>query len=307
MLAPRVIVAMITPFDQSGEVDFGAHRHNLELLMDRKVTGFLMAGSTGEGFYLEPGERQALVEESRQTVGDEPLLICGVTAESVRGALAQLQEAAAGGADAGLVVTPTSLIRDRTRLVEQHFAQLAAASPIPIMLYSVPPVTAYTYPLLPTVTSLGLDNVVGMKDSGGDVIRLQQIVSGVGGPMNSSRLPLTSSRPLLYNGSSRAISLAGLAGIYGAITASVNYATALVQRLVDEPQETNWHNETDTEVQNFLTEVAETVESEGIAGIKSAAGLAGMSPGFPRSPIHPASDEIRDRIEKVLQKYGLAQ
>ena len=126
--SPRSMPALITPFDRAGEIDLSAHRHNLGILSEKGVRGFLLAGSTGEGPYLEPGERYPLVHAARKTLGRRTHLICGVTAETTRLGLRLIAEAADGGADAVLVMTPTTLVRSRIQYVESFYVALADAA-----------------------------------------------------------------------------------------------------------------------------------------------------------------------------------
>ena len=109
---PRLMPALVTPFDAAGAIDFLAHAHNVAFMVDKGITGFLLGGPTGEGPYLEPGERRLLVEATRE-LADDALVLCGVAAQSNRQAPSQGEEAAAGGADAALVMTPTTLARTR--------------------------------------------------------------------------------------------------------------------------------------------------------------------------------------------------
>jgi 4-hydroxy-tetrahydrodipicolinate synthase len=133
-----MLPALVTPFTGTGNLDLSAHAANLTALNERGMTGFLLGGSTGEGPYLEDGERQALLETARSTLGNAPFLISGVVAESVRGAIRQIGEAVAGGADAVLVQTPTTLTRGREDYVVGYFKDVAKASDLPILIYSVP-------------------------------------------------------------------------------------------------------------------------------------------------------------------------
>ena len=87
---PRLMPALVTPFDRRGELDRAAHAHNVGTLAEMGIEGFLVAGSTGEGSLLEPGERIALVEGVRTTLGAKPFVIVGVWAESVRQAQQQI-------------------------------------------------------------------------------------------------------------------------------------------------------------------------------------------------------------------------
>lgn len=260
---PRVMPALITPFDGDEELDVAAHRHNVRFLSERHVAGFLVAGSTGEGPYLEAGERHALLAAARDELGDEPFLLCGIAAETLRQAAAQLGEAAAGGADAALVITPTTLVRGRHQLVEDHFAAVAAESSLPVLLYTVPPVTGYELPVEAVVRLAGNERVVGIKDSGGNPERIAEWV------------PATGTGFFTYCGASRAVSASMTAGAYGAITASANYAADLVTRAVDG----------DEEAQDELRVRAGAVEAAGVPGTKAAAERFGLRAGACRRPL----------------------
>jgi 4-hydroxy-tetrahydrodipicolinate synthase len=102
---PHLLPALVTPFDEDGEIDFKAHGHNLQELWRTGIRGFLIGGSTGEGPYLEPGERAGLLEIARKELGDEAYLSCGIAAETVRQAKRMIDEAA-GIADSVLVIPP---------------------------------------------------------------------------------------------------------------------------------------------------------------------------------------------------------
>ena len=173
---PYLLPALITPFDDAGEVDLDAHRFNLKTLNGQGINGFLIAGSTGEGPYLDPGERRSLVSSAREEL-PETYLMCGIAAETVRQAQAMISEAASGGADAALVITPTTLTRNRSQLVGGYYQQLADWSPLPLFLYSVPSVTAFELPEELVVELSQHPNIIGMKDSGGHPVRMQRLVA----------------------------------------------------------------------------------------------------------------------------------
>ncbi|MEN8235086.1 MAG: dihydrodipicolinate synthase family protein, partial [Actinomycetota bacterium] len=140
---PTTMPALITPFGRDDSIDTGAHRHNLALLTERGVRGFLIGGSTGQGPYLEPGERSVLVRTARDELGEAPFLLVGISAQSVRQAIRQIRELDGAGADAILVVTPTFLLRADHGLVISFFHAVADASTLPVFLYTVPAVTSY--------------------------------------------------------------------------------------------------------------------------------------------------------------------
>ena len=213
---PRTLPALVTAFDDDGELDERAHRSNVSTLADRGVRGFVLAGSTGEGPYFDPGEHLRLVAMTRDELGSAMPIVCGIAGESTRAALDQIREAVAGGADAVLVVTPTTLARGRSPAVVRHYELVADASPVPVLLYSVPAVTGYELPLEAVEAAAEHSNVIGMKDSGADVTRVDALGSLIGGGF------------VMYAGASRAVFDSMSRGASGAITASGNYASALV-------------------------------------------------------------------------------
>ncbi|MEX2623732.1 MAG: dihydrodipicolinate synthase family protein [Acidimicrobiia bacterium] len=283
--SPRSMPALITPFDRAGEIDLAAHRHNLGILSEKGIKGFLLAGSTGEGPYLEPGERYPLVSAARKTLGRRATVICGVAAETTRLALRLIAEAADGGADAVLVMTPTTLVRSRIQYVESFYLAVADASPVPVYLYTVPAVTAFSLPEASITRLAANPNIVGIKDSSGDPLRMQRL------------LPTVPPEFELFTGSSQALSQALGAGAYGAITASTNYLPELVQRIVRSAR----RNPVETRaLQAQLSAIAIEVESHGIPGVKVAAEIAGLRAGLPRLPLEPLAARLRRDIEALF-------
>ncbi len=287
---PHLLPALVTPFTRSGRLDLNAHRHNLGVLTERGIKGFLIGGSTGEGPYLEPGERHHLVTAARQELGTRSFLLAGVAAESLRVALAQAEEAAIAGADATLVLTPTSMVRGNHAAVAGFFAEVANQSPIPVFLYSVPAVTGYALPVEHAIELSRHPNIVGMKDSGGhpvDMARLaQETVDGF----------------VLMTGSSKAVSLCITAGAHGAITASSNYLAELVNEVVSLARRSP---RSATGQQSLLARLSTAVEAHRVPGVKAAAALTGLQPGYPRKPLRPLPKRDQERIKMVLGEAGI--
>jgi dihydrodipicolinate synthase/N-acetylneuraminate lyase len=279
--------ALVTPFDEAGDIDLDAHLHNVSWMISRGIDGLLIGGSTGEGPYLEPGERHTLVAVAREEA-DDAFIICGVSGESLREAETLAAEAAEAGADALLVVTPTSLARGRDDSVRRYYEALADIAELPVMLYSVPKVTAYELPVDVVKLVAGRVDIVGMKDSGGQPVRAQQIVAAAPDDF------------YLFAGASAALSLSAAGGAYGAITASANYAPGLVGDVVSTARRNLVKA---SEAQEKLTGLSALVEARGVAGVKLAAEVAGMQPGHARAPVWPLEDDqaasLRRRLEAM--------
>ncbi|MGB5166981.1 MAG: dihydrodipicolinate synthase family protein [Acidimicrobiia bacterium] len=273
---PRTMAALITPFDEHGSIDVAAHRHNLIQLTQWGLNGFLIGGSTGQGPYLEPGERGVLTATARDQLGSSAFLLTGISAQSVRQAEQQIAEAADAEADAVLVTTPTLLLRKNAELVESFYSVVADFSPLPVLGYSVPAVTGYELPVESAVKICAHPNVVGMKDSGGDPDRIGPILEG----MREGQY--------FFVGASRIVHEAFARGAYGSITASGNYAPELAAAARES-----------ADAQDRLSSIASNVEWHGLAGTYAAAGMVGLRTGTMRAPLIEMAAEQREAMRAV--------
>ncbi len=274
---PRVVPALITPFGDDGSIDTDAHRHNLTTLAGRGVEGFVLSGSTGQGPYLMPGERKTLISTARRALGAEPYLLCGVQAESVAQALAQGDEAAEGGADAMLVMTPTTLIRGDHEAVARFYRLLGDRAPLPVFLYSVPATTGYQIPVEVTIDLASHSNIAGIKDSGADADRVPPLAAAIDDGF------------VVMAGSSRVVNEFMLNGAHGAITSSANYAFDLIVDAV-----------TDDAAQQRLSGLAAAVEKFGLAGTYAAAEATGLIAGAMRLPLQPLDGVDRTAVAALV-------
>lgn len=283
MSYPRYLVALITPFDANGELHLDDHRHNVSTLSSAGIEGFVLGGSNGEGPYLEPGDRAALVAGARAAAPGAHLM-CGVMAETVRSALAQLEEVE--DADSLLVLTPTTLTRNRIDAVERYFTAIADAAHLPVALYSVPNTTAFNLPEDSVARLAEHPNIFGMKDSSGDPVRMQRLIAA------------TPPDFVLWSGSSQAMTLVITAGAHGSITGSGNYVPSLVletlTQAIEDPVRAR-------HLQAKLSAISQIVESRGIPAVKAASTMAGLRPGYPRAPLSPVTDDVEALILDALR------
>jgi 4-hydroxy-2-oxoglutarate aldolase len=275
---PHTMPALITPFGPDESINIDAHRHNVSVAASVGAQGVLLAGSTGEGPYLEADERAALVSSARGTAADL-VILCGISAETDRQAAPQIDEAAASGADAILVITPGTLVRGRTNLISDYYERIADLSPLPVFLYSNPVVTGYELPVEAVRYLAQHPDIVGMKDSGGDVARLDELAD------------VLTDGFVVYIGSSKKLAESTRRGAYGAITASANYAFSLVEGATSQ----------DEESQTTLTEVTSIVQQYGVPGTKYAAALAGMDEGRSRLPLESLDGQAKRIIAEAYE------
>jgi 4-hydroxy-2-oxoglutarate aldolase len=281
---PQALVAIITPFAEDLSVDLDAHRHNVSVLVSQGCTGFVIGGSTGEGPYLDPGERGSLVEATRSAAPDAAI-VCGINAESVRQAVRQIDEIANADADIALVATPTTLIRGMHALVEDFYRHVADSTPIPVLLYSNPSVVAYEIPTASVSALSGHPNIIGIKDSGGNPARFDEFAAAINAGF------------VVFSGASKTLRESAEHGATGAVTASANYAFDLVVEAI----------RGDAEAQAELTTLTSAIEPNGRAGTKYAAIAAGLIGGRLRPPLVPIDADARAGIDAVLDSRKRSQ
>lgn len=287
-----VFVPITTPFDPvTGDVDLVALRRNVRAYLEVPIQGLVLFGSTGEGVLLEAEERDRALAAVRAITPDGTPLIAAIRSESTRGAIRQAEAAAAGGAEAVLVAPPAYY---RPQLVPEalrrHFEAVADRSPLPVVLYQVPP--SYTAAELAggLVAELARHpNVVGIKDSAGDLRALGQLTSLANGGFRV----LVGNGPLIYAGLEM-----GAAGCVVAVSALVpQRAARLYERwTAEDPVGAGRAQERLTMVHRGV------VAAHGIPGIKAALEMVGYAGGDPRLPLLPLRAADRARVRELLER-----
>jgi 2-dehydro-3-deoxy-D-pentonate aldolase len=157
--------AMVTPFDERGEVDLGATEAVIERFIEAGVSGISPLGSTGEASHLTADERKRFAEEIVRIVGGRVPLVVGVGATGTRETVELARHAEEVGTDAVLVVSPFYWKVGEEGLF-QHFATVAESVDIPVMIYNLPMLTGIDLsPSLIGSLAGEYPNVVGIKDT----------------------------------------------------------------------------------------------------------------------------------------------
>ncbi len=171
-----IVTAMVTPFDERGELDTREAGRLARWLVERGNDGLVIAGSTGEGMTLDANERNALVSAVKEAVGTRATVIANVGTSDTRASCRAAREAQNAGADALLVVVPPYSKPTQSGMLA-HFGGVAEATPLPVIVYNIPGRTAAN--MLPE-TLLELHrrnrNVLGVKESSGDLKQIATIV-----------------------------------------------------------------------------------------------------------------------------------
>ncbi|XP_062989313.1 4-hydroxy-2-oxoglutarate aldolase, mitochondrial [Elgaria multicarinata webbii] len=284
---------LATPFTAQGEVDYKRLEENLHLYAGIPFRGVVVQGSNGEAPYLTQQERLEVVKQVHQAMPKEKLLLAGTGCESTQGTIELTAQMADKGADAALVVTPCYFRGSMTSAaLIHHYTQVADASPIPVILYSVPANTGLE---LPSEAVLGLaqhPNIVGIKDSGGNITRLGLLVHK------------TQHEDFQVLAGSAGFLLASyIVGATGGVCALANVLGTPVCQLEQLCHAGSWNEA--RELQHRLIEPNIAVTAKfGVPGLKQAMEWFGFKGGFCRAPLLPLSESQVMELRQDFSSNG---
>jgi 4-hydroxy-2-oxoglutarate aldolase len=286
MVITGIFPALTTPYEADGTVSLSGVRQNIARYNQTAIAGYVVLGSTGESVMLGSAEAESILVAAKEAAISEKLLIAGTGAESTAETVTRTRRAAALGYQLALVKTPyyyKPAYGAETYI--HHYRAVADASPIPILLYSVPIFTGITLET-PEILELSQHpNIVGIKDSSGVIQRVAEVV----GSAPAGFHVLTGGAAVLYPAL-----CVGARGAILALADALPEKCAELYHLVQSGQ----HDRART-LQLLLAQASKRILSEGsIAGLKYAMDLRGYQGGLPRPPLLPL------RAEK---KYGIAE
>ena len=184
-----VCAAMSSPFDDTGErLDDGRLRDHIESLIDAGVHGLVLCAGTGEFAFLSDEERDRMIGLGGEVVDSRVPVIAQTSAITTTGAIERTRKATDMGASAAMVLPPY-FEGPFERGVMFHYEKLAQAIDIPIVLYNIP--AASGVDITPDMYRqlMAMENIEYIKESTGDLIRLQKVV-GIGGHVLAGADPL---------------------------------------------------------------------------------------------------------------------
>jgi 4-hydroxy-2-oxoglutarate aldolase len=287
-----VFPPMATPFADD-EVDLAAVRANVERYMRTGLRGVLVLGSNGEAAFLDEDEAERVVDAAREAVPLDRVLLVGTGRQSTRATIAACRRAARAGADAVLVLTPFFFKgRMNAEAFIHHYRAVADQSPVPVLIYNFTNVTGVNITPDTVATLADHPNIIGMKDSNGDMAQLNDAVARTPGEFQV----LVGSAPTFF----AALSV----GAVGGILAVAGVIPDLCVKLYDLVQEKRYDEA--LALQRAITPLAVAVTAGfGVGGLKVALELVGYTGGAPRLPLLPPPDAAAPAIRAHLAKLGV--
>lgn len=296
MKVSGVYAPIATNFTDAGELDPAKYAENVVRFAASKLAGLVVLGTNGEFVALNEEEKLALVKTTREKMARPKLLIVGTEHESTRATIDFTKKSADLGADVALLLNPTYHKRDlTTEALETFFTDVADASPIPVMLYNMPANSGINLPSSMVLKLSAHPNIVGIKDSGANIVQIAEIIAGTGTDFSV----FAGSGSYLY----ATTLLGGVGGTLAVANVAPNFCASLFDACV------KGEIERARQMQFDLMPLNAAVTTRfGIGGLKAALDYVGLNGGQPRRPILPVKDADRKEIAWIVDalkaKYG---
>lgn len=284
----RVITAMVTPFDERGDLDLDAAVELAHWLVENGSEGLVLAGTTGESPTMTESEELVLFRSVREAVS-VPIL-AGTGSNSTASAVEHTKRASETGVDGILLVTPYYNRPSQEGLLA-HFRAVAAATQLPVVLYDIPVRTGRK---IATSTILELartvPNIVGLKDASGDPAETARLVAGAPAGFEVYSGDDAYTLPLLAVGAVGVISVAShwVGRQMGEMIEAFEKGDVATARRINAGLLESYDYETGDDAPNPVP-------------TKTLLSVLGLKVGACRPPMGPAPDGLAERARKVLE------
>jgi 4-hydroxy-tetrahydrodipicolinate synthase len=286
----RLITAMITPFTESGAVDFAKAAELAKHIVASGSDGLVITGTTGEGPTVTQDEKLELYRVTKRAVGSDKTIIAGTGNYSTAESIHLTREAEKCGVDGALLVVPYYNNPPQEGLY-QHFKAIAAATSLPCILYNVPSRSPRNLEASTLKRLSEVDNIVGVKEASGRLEQFNAVLAAVG------------DRLLVYSGNDTdTLTIMSLGG-YGVISVSAHLAGGRTKRMIealargDVAEASRLHFE-------LLPLVEALFWQPNPMPLKAAFNELGFHVGKPRLPLVELTEPEKERLRPVLRSVG---
>lgn len=285
----QVLTAMVTPFDQNGEIDFNAIRSLINYLISNGTDGLVVSGTTGESPTLSAEEKVALFQFVVEVAAGRVPVIAGTGSNNTRASISLTKLAEKSGVDGILLVTPYYNKPSQEGLY-QHFKAIAESTSLPVMLYNVPGRTVTNLAAETVVRLSDVPNIVAVKEASGNMDAIAEIIEKT--PSNFS----------LYSGDD-ALTLPILAiGGTGIISVASHIVGNEIQNMVRSFK--NGDLQAAAAAHRKLLPLMKALFTQpSPAPVKAALNLKGIKVGGVRLPLVPLTIKETSVLEEILSSF----
>ncbi len=287
----RLLTAMVTPFDDKGEVDYGQAKRLASALLASGSDGVVVVGTTGESPTLIRDEEIRLFTEVKSAIGQRGTIVAGTGSNNTAEALATTREAERIGVDACLLVVPYYNKPSQEGLY-QHFKTIAESTSLPCILYNVPSRTVTSISVDTVVKLSKIDNIIGIKEASGNLDQVSRIIANAREGF------------LVYSGNDNDTLPILTLGGYGVISVASHLVGNQIKEMISNVIEGRTAEA--AQIHRYLLPLFNVlfVVSNPIP-IKYALNHLGFHVGGPRLPLTPPDEKSAAAIEEVLKDYRI--
>ena len=287
----RLLTAMVTPFDQEGEVNYQQAKRLANALVDSGSEGLVVTGTTGEGPTVTTEEKLRLFEELKGAVGNRASIIAGTGSYNTAESIELSKEAEQAGADAVLLVVPYYNKPPQEGLY-QHFKAIAGSVHIPCILYNVTSRTSLNMTHETTIRLSHVDNIVGVKEAGSDMDQVARIIDGS-----------TNGFKVWSGNDNETFHIMSMGG-YGVVSVASHLVGSQIQAMMGMLLEGDVEKAA-AEHRRLLALFKVLFVVSNPIPVKYAVNRVGFDVGEPRLPLVPPDEQSAAQIDEVLREYEI--
>lgn len=285
-----VIVAIITPFKENGELDEEGFRGNIKYLEEAGVLGIVPCGTTGESATMSFEEHNTVVDIAVDCA-TKSKVIAGTGSNNTQEAVKLTKHAADVGADAALLITPY-YNRPNDRGMVAHYRTVAESCDLPLILYNVPSRTGTN--LKPEVVAklAKMDSIVGIKEASANLGQVSKIIE----------MTQDEAFEVISGDDGLTLPIMALGGV-GVISVVANVAPRKTVAMIDAMLKGDLEEAKRIHFQLSPLVRALFLETNPIP-VKTACGMIGLADGPLRLPLAPMSEENEKKLKDILDDLG---
>ncbi len=289
-----IVVPIVTPLTEDGKFNESAYRGLIDYLADNGIHGVFPFGTTGEFYAFDQGFYNNILEVTKDAVRGRMAIYAGANHITTKGAI-QIAKAVekVGGIDALSVLTPMFVSQTQHEVYE-YYREIASETSLPIIIYNNRPKTNVTVEPATVAKLAEIDNIVGVKDSTGDMTNTEEYLRLTRGMDNFH----------VMMGRDTLIYAALCYGASGAIASCANVAPRIAADIYDKFMEGDREGALQAQFKFSTLRIATNMGTFPVV-LKEALKMIGHDCGNCVKPIQPLDDAQREKLHGVLVGMGL--
>ena len=295
MQVQGVYTALVTPFDEAGEVNYEVLGEIIERQVAAGVAGVVPMGTTGESPTMFNAEHDEVIRYTVEKAAGRIQVWAGTGSNNTQQAIRTTREAQKSGADGALIVTPY-YNKPSQKGLYRYFSDIAQACDLPIMVYNIKGRTAVNVETETLAEIAKIPSVVAVKEASGDLGQMADVVH---------QIAHASNKPFYVVSGDDALTLPLMSiGGHGVVSVASNLVPEHMVEMVNAAASGDFKGAREMFYKLLPLFQATFIETNPVP-IKAMMNLCGTPVGSVRSPLAPLTEASQQRLEKVLRETGM--